>query len=284
MTMRSGKILKARRRLGVAALVGCMALGIAAGAPAQTSEAVDRSSLRVCADPANLPFSNRAGEGFENKIAELLAAELGVPVRYTWYPQATGFVRQTLMARRCDLVVGISLGFELLQNTNPYYRSSYALVYRADSGLSATALDDPGLKALRLGVVAGTPPSSLMAKYGLLARVRPYQLVADTRFDHPAKQMVDDVAAREVDVGVLWGPIAGYYAKTHNPKLLVVPLETRAGEVRMDYRITMGIRFNEPNWKHEINDLIKSKQSEINAILSKYGVPLLDDQGRVIAP
>jgi len=261
-----------------------MALGIAAGATAQTSEAVDRSSLRVCADPANLPFSNRAGEGFENKIAELLAAELGVPVRYTWYPQATGFVRQTLMARRCDLVIGISLGFELLQNSNPYYRSSYALVYRADSGLSATSLDDPGLKALRLGVVAGTPPSSLMAKYGLLARVRPYQLVADTRFDHPAKQMVDDVAAGEVDVGVLWGPIAGYYAKSHNPKLLVVPLETRAGEVRMDYRITMGIRFNEPNWKHKINDLIKSKQPEINTILSGYGVPLLDDQGRLIAP
>ncbi|MDH3969862.1 MAG: hypothetical protein OEU56_22850, partial [Rhodospirillales bacterium] len=99
----------------------------------QTSEAVDRSSLRVCADPGNLPFSNRAGEGFENKIAELLAAELGVPVRYTWYPQATGFVRQTLMARKCDLVIGISLGFELLHNTNPYYRSSYALVYRAES-------------------------------------------------------------------------------------------------------------------------------------------------------
>ncbi len=282
--MRSGRNSRTRRRLTVAALIGCLALSVSDGAMAQTSEAVDRSSLRVCADPANLPFSNRAGEGFENKIAELLAAELGVPVRYTWYPQATGFVRQTLMARKCDVVIGISLGFELLQNTNPYYRSSYALVYRADSGLSATSLDDPGLKAVRLGVVAGTPPSSLMAKHGLLGRVRPYQLVADTRFDHPAKQMIDDVAAGEVDVGVLWGPIAGYYAKQHNPKLSVVPLETRAGEVRMDYRITMGIRFNEPNWKHELNDLIKTKQPEINAILSDYGVPLLDDQGRVIAP
>lgn len=282
--MRSGTSFRTRRQPGIAAVIGCVALFVSGGAIAQTSEAVDRSSLRVCADPANLPFSNRAGEGFENKIAELLAAELGVPVRYTWYPQATGFVRQTLMARKCDVVIGISLGFELLQNTNPYYRSSYALVYRADSGFSATSLDDPGLKTLRLGVVAGTPPSSLLAKYGLLARVRPYQLVADTRFDHPAKQMIDDVAAGEVDVGVLWGPIAGYYAKQHSPKLLVVPLETRAGEVRMDYRITMGIRFNEPNWKHELNDLIKTKQPEINAILAEYGVPLLDDQGRVIAP
>ncbi len=254
------------------------------GARGQTSEAVDRSSLRVCADPANLPFSNQAGEGFENKIAELLAAELGVPVRYTWYPQATGFVRQTLMARRCDLVVGISLGFELLQNTNPYYRSSYALVYRADTGLSATSLADPRLKALRLGVVAGTPPSSLLAKHGLLGRVRPYQLVADTRFDHPAKQMIDDVAAGEVDVGVVWGPIAGFYAKQHNPKLLVVPLATNPGEVRMDYRITMGVRFNEPDWKRTLNELIKNKQTEINAILADYGVPLLDDQGRKIEP
>jgi quinoprotein dehydrogenase-associated probable ABC transporter substrate-binding protein len=267
-----------------AVLFVCAVIGLFGEALGQTSEAIDRSSLRVCADPANLPFSNQAGEGFENKIAELLAAELGVPVRYAWYPQATGFVRQTLMARKCDLVIGISLGFELLQNTNPYYRSSYALVYRADSGLSATSLDDPGLKALRLGVVAGTPPSSLLAKYGLLGRVRPYQLVADTRFDQPAKQMIDDVAAGEVDVGVVWGPIAGYHAKNHNPKLLVVPLRTEPGEVRMDYRITMGVRFNEPNWKREINDLIKNKQPEINVILSEYGVPLLDNQGRQVTP
>jgi quinoprotein dehydrogenase-associated probable ABC transporter substrate-binding protein len=267
-----------------AVLFVCAVIGLFGEALGQTSEAIDRSSLRVCADPANLPFSNQAGEGFENKIAELLAAELGVPVRYAWYPQATGFVRQTLMARKCDLVIGISLGFELLQNTNPYYRSSYALVYRADSGLSATSLDDPGLKALRLGVVAGTPPSSLLAKYGLLGRVRPYQLVADTRFDQPAKQMIDDVAAGEVDVGVVWGPIAGYHAKNHNPKLLVVPLRTEPGEIRMDYRITMGVRFNEPNWKREINDLIKNKQPEINVILSEYGVPLLDNQGRQVTP
>ncbi|MDH3967950.1 MAG: transporter substrate-binding domain-containing protein, partial [Rhodospirillales bacterium] len=143
---------------------------------------------------------------------------------------------------------------------------------------------DPGLKTLRLGVVAGTPPASLMAKHGLLGRVRPYQLVADTRFDHPAKQMIDDVAAGEVDVGVLWGPIAGYYAKSHNPKLLVVPLRSNPGDVKMDYRITMGVRFNEPEWKHEINGLIKNKQPEINAILSAYGVPMLDNQGRQLTP
>ncbi len=266
-------------------LYALAALGAFDGATrAVTSEAVDRSSLRVCADPSNLPFSNQAGEGFENKIAELLAAELAVPLRYTWFPQATGFVRNTLKARRCDIVIGISLGFELLQNTNPYYRSSYALVYRSDAGLTLSALDDPEFKKLRLGVVAGTPPASLMARYGLLGRVRPYHLVADTRFEQPGKRMIEDIAAGEVDVGALWGPIAGYYGEQQKPPLTVVPLPSRPGGVRMDFRITMGVRFNEPEWKREINVLIKRKQPEINAILADYGVPLLDDQGKRIAP
>ncbi|MDH3475577.1 MAG: substrate-binding domain-containing protein [Rhodospirillales bacterium] len=260
--------------------VALSSLLVAPTAMGATAEAVDRSSLRVCADPGNLPFSNQAGEGFENKIAELLAAQLGVPLRYTWFPQATGFVRNTLMARKCDLVIGISLGFELLQNTNPYYRSSYALVYRADSGLKVSSIADPILKEKRLGIIAGTPPASLMAKYGLLGQVRPYHLVADTRFNQPAKQLVDDIAKGEVDVGVLWGPIAGYYAKDHNPTISVVPLLSNPGEVKMDYRITMGIRFNEPDWKHAINSLIEKKQPEIDAILKAYGVPLLDAQGR----
>jgi len=269
-------------------LCGLLALAapgvFATAALAVTSEAVDRSSLRVCADPSNLPFSNQAGEGFENKIAELLAKELAVPVRYTWFPQATGFVRNTLRARKCDIVVGISLGFELLQNTNPYYRSSYALVYRSDAGLTLTALDDPALKKLRLGVVAGTPPASLMARYGLLGQVRPYHLVADTRFEQPGKRMIEDIAAGDVDVGLLWGPIAGYYGKQQTPPLTVVPLAGRPSGIRMDFRITMGVRFNEPEWKREINELIKRKQPEINAILADYGVPLLDDQGKRIIP
>lgn len=259
-------------------------LGTSAAAWAQTSEAVDPSALRVCADPGNLPFSNQAGKGFENKIAELLAAELDLPVRYTWFPQATGFVRNTLMARRCDLVIGISLGFELLQNSNPYYRSSYSMIYRADAGHDFTSLDDPKLKDLRIGIVAGTPPASLMAKHGLLGRARPYHLVADTRFDQPAKRMVQDLAAGEIDVGLLWGPLAGYYGKQQSVALRVVPLKSNPDEVKMDYRITMGMRFNEPNWKRKINGLIRRKQAAINAILHDYGVPLLDGRGEVIPP
>ena len=263
---------------------GLAVLTAGAAGRAATSEVIDRSALRVCADPANLPFSNRAGEGFKNKIAELLAAELGVPVQYTWFPQAIGFVRNTLKARKCDLVIGISLGFELLQNTNPYYRSAYSLVYRPDGALAIEALDDPVLKDLTIGVVAGTPPASAIAKHGLLANVRPYQLMVDTRFDSPGKQMVEHIAAGAVDVGVLWGPIAGYYAQQQEPPPKVVPLATRPGESRMDFRITMGIRFNEPDWKHRLNDLIAEKQDEIDAILLDYGVPLLDEQGKVMPP
>jgi quinoprotein dehydrogenase-associated probable ABC transporter substrate-binding protein len=278
--------LRRLRRPGAGPLVALAVLWAAVALPqaasAQTSEAVDRSALRVCADPSNLPFSNQAAEGYENKIAELLAAELGVPVRYTWFPQVTGFVRNTLRARKCDLVIGVPLGFELLQNTNPYYRTTYALIYRADSGITATALDDPALKSARLGVVAGTPPATLLAKHGLLGNTRSYRLMADTRFHNPAKQMVDDVAAGEIDVGALWGPIAGYHAKQHNPPITVVPLATEPGSVRLDFRITMGLRFNEPDWKHRLNELIEKKQPEINAILLDYGVPLLDDQGRAI--
>ena len=251
-------------------------------AAAQTSETVDRSALRVCADPANLPFSNQAGDGFENKIAELVAEELSVPVEYTWFPQSTGFVRNTLQARRCDVVIGISLGFELLQNTNPYYRSAYVMLYRAEGSPDVASLTDPALKSARIGLVAGTPPATMVALNGLMSQVRPYHLQADTRFDHPGRKLVEDLAKGDIDVGLLWGPIAGYYAKQQDVALKIVPLLTNGGPVRMDYRITMGLRFNEPEWKRQLNDIIKRRRADIDAILRDYGVPLLDEQGQLI--
>lgn len=251
-------------------------------AAAQTSEAIDRSALRVCADPANLPFSNQAGEGFENKIAELIAEELSVPVEYTWFPQSTGFVRNTLKARQCDLVIGISLGFELLQNTNPYYRSAYVMLYRDENGSNFSSISDPAMKSARIGLVAGTPPASTVAMNGLMPQVRPYHLQADTRFNHPGRQMVEDVAKGDIDVGLLWGPIAGYYAKQQDVPLKIVPLSSADNPVRMDYWITMGLRFNEPLWKQQLNDIIKRRKADIDAILMDYGVPLLDDQGAPI--
>lgn len=274
---------------GSGPLLGCLVgvlllVAFAAGAAAQTAEIQARTALRVCADPADLPFSNQAEEGFENRIAELLGRDLDLPVEYTWFPQSVGFVRNTLRARRCDVVIGISLGFELLQNTNPYYRSAYALVYRPDSGLAPTSLDDPALATLRLGVVAGTPPASLIAERGLMRQVRPYPLMVDTRFENSGQRMAEDIAKGEIDVGFLWGPLAGYYARQHEPPLTVVPLESREGEVRLDYRITMGLRFNEPDWKETLNGFIARRQGEINAILFDYGVPLLDEHGAAIPP
>lgn len=267
-----------------AALLFAVALAIPAGAArAQTSEAVDRKALRVCADPGNLPYSNKAGEGFENKIAELFAAELGVSVEYTWYPATVGFIRNTLRVRKCDLILAAPTGSELLQNSNPYYRSSYAIVSRKDTGLATASLGDPVFKSLRIGVVAGTPPATLIAKYDLFDKMRPYHLMVDTRFDSATRRMIEDIVKGEIDVGLLWGPIAGYHAKNQNPPLVVMPLTTTAEEgVRLDFRIHMGLRYREPAWKLRLNTLIADKQDEIYAILHDYGVPLLDEQGKPI--
>ncbi len=268
-------------------LIACAVLLVAlpSAGLAQTSEAVDRAALRVCSDPNNLPFSNEAGEGFENKIAELFAAELGVPVRYTWYPNTIGFIRNTLRLRKCDLVLAAPTASELLQNSNPYYRSTYALVFAKDSGIRASSLGDPVMKSLRIGVVAGTPGASLIAKYGLFDQMRPYQLMVDTRFESATSKMADDIAAGELDAGILWGPIAGYHAGTHNPQLIMVPLDPKVETgVRIDFRIHMGLRYNEPEWKHQLNDLIRNNQGRINEILTEYGVPLLDSQGNLMNP
>ena len=272
-------------RLGLPAFLGLAVLHAPGAASAQTADLVDRSALRVCADPANLPFSNDkgAGEGFENRLAELIAEKLSVPVIYTWFPQATGFIRNTLRARKCDLIMGYAQGHELVQNTNHYYRSAYTLLYRADSKLAGTeSLDDPRLKGRRIGIIAGTPPATIMAMNGLIGNARPFHLVVDRRFTSPAEEMVEEIAKGDLDAGILWGPIGGYYAKRNGTKFSVVPLTKESKGPRMAYRITMGIRPNEPDWKHKLNDLIAAHQREINAILLDYGVPILDEHDNLI--
>jgi quinoprotein dehydrogenase-associated probable ABC transporter substrate-binding protein len=244
---------------------------------------VNRTALRVCADPANMPFSNDRGEGFENKIAEIVAAELKVPVEYTWFPQATGFIRQTLFSKRCDVVIGYAQGDELVLNTNHYYRSTYALVYRAGSGLDGVdSLADPRLKDKRIGVVAGTPPGSIMARLGLMAHAKPYQLVVDRRYDSPGERMIDDIRSGDIAAGVLWGPMAGYFAARGGDKLVVVPLLKEGGSPRMTYRITFGVRNLEDDWKHQLNAVIAKRQGDIDEVLLRFGVPLLDEQSNLI--
>jgi quinoprotein dehydrogenase-associated probable ABC transporter substrate-binding protein len=252
-------------------------------ATAQPADLVSRTALRVCADPANMPSSNEAGEGFENKIAELLAADLKLPLEYTWFPQVTGFVRNTLGAKRCDLVMGYVAAGEVIQNTNPYYRSAWVLVLPKDRGLDGIeALDDARLKGKRLGIVAGAPPATVMATNGLMAHAKPYALMVDRRYESPAEEMLRDIKAGEIEAGILWGPIAGYYVKKSGMPLAVVPLLHETKTVPMTYRITLGLRHGETEWKHRLNDFLDVHRVEIQSILLQYGVPLLDEQDKAI--
>ena len=275
-----------RSKATAAQLAVLLSLSFAAPLGAAEGHRVDlvnRTALRVCADPANMPFSNDKGEGFENKIAEIVAAELKVPVEYTWFPQATGFIRQTLFSKRCDVVIGYAQGDDLVLNTNPYYRSTYALVYRAGAGLDGVdSLADPRLKDKRIGVVAGTPPGSIMARLDLIARAKPYPLVVDRRYDSPGERMIEDIRSGEIAAGVLWGPMAGYFAARGGDKLVVVPLLKEGGSPRMAYRITFGVRNLEDDWKHQLNDVIAKRQADIDEVLLRFGVPLLDEQSNLI--
>jgi len=206
-------------------------------------ELVDPKVLRVCADPRNLPFSNEKGEGFENKLAELFAEKLQKKLDYMYFPQAAGFVRMTLVAHRCDVIMGFPQGDDLVQGTNPYYRTAYALVANQGSGLDeVAALEDQRLKGKHIGIVAGTPPATNMAAYGLMTNAKSYPLMIDTRFDSSTVAMINDLMSGEIDAGVLWGPMAGYYARQANPPLHVTPLVKETSGPRLAYRRGMGVR------------------------------------------
>src|SRR6201993_784874 len=264
--------------------VASLLLIAAEPAAAQTGDVVDRNQLKVCADPSNLPFSNERKEGFENKIAELLGAELGLKVDYAWFPQVIGFVRNTLRAHVCDLVMGTVAGGEMMQTTNPYYFTTYVMFYRSDKGIAVEGAQDARLTGLRLGVVAGTPPSDLLVRHDLMSHTKPYALTVDTRAESSTHQMVQDMVDGTIDVGFLWGPIAGYYRKHDDLPLTLVPLKDEPGAARMEYHIAMGVRANEPEWRRRINAAILKRQGDMTAILRDYGVPLLNEQGELAGP
>lgn len=244
-------------------------------------ELVDPKVLRVCADPHNLPFSNDKGEGYENKIAELLADKLQKKLDYTFFPQVIGFVRQTLGAHRCDVIMGIPQGDDMVQGTNPYYRTTYAIVAKPGSGLAdVDTLEDERLKGKHIGVVAGTPPGTNMAINGLMANAKPYPLMVDTRLESSAQSMIADLVSGQIDAAILWGPMAGYHARKASPPLHVTPLVKEKSGPRLAFRIGMGVRGADQNWKRQLNRLIQENQGAINKILLDYGVPLLDDNDR----
>lgn len=251
--------------------------------PDLSIELVDPNVLRVCADPRNLPFSNDKGEGFENKLGELIADKLHKKLDFAYFPQAVGFVRMTLGAHRCDVIMGFPQGDDLVQGTNPYYRTAYALVAKEGSGLEDVAtLGDSRLKGKHIGIVAGTPPATNMTANGLMANAKSYPLMIDTRLDSSAEAMIGDLTSGKIDAGILWGPMAGYYAKKASPPLHVTPLVKETAGPKLAFRIGMGVRPADQNWKRLLNRVIQENQPAINRILLDYGVPLLDENDRPI--
>ncbi len=267
------------RSIGLALFVSALATGFSASAAdAPKADLVNRKQLRVCADPSDMPFSNEKFEGFENKIADIIADELKLPVAYTWFPKATGFIRMTLFAKKCDLVIGWGQGDDLVLNTNAIYRSTSALVYKAGTGLDGVdTMADPKLKGKKIGVVQGSPGGNYVAKYGLMGNVKGYRMMVDRRYDSPGEEMMKDIRSGEIDAAVHWGPIAAYWAPRGGEKLVVVPLLKEQGAGKLAFRITMGVRNGDDAWKRRLNEVIAKRQPDIDKVLLEYGVPLLVD-------
>ena len=244
--------------------------------------ALQARELRVCADPNNLPFSNRAGQGFENRIAEVIAQSLGATLTYTWWAQRRGYVRNTLRADLCDLWPGVASGVEMVATTRPYYRSTYVFVTRADRGLDIASFDDPRLKRLIVGVqmigndADNTPPTHALAKRGIVDNVRGYLVQGDYRAANPSQRILDAVANGDVDVAVVWGPLAGSYAQ-HQPGLRITPVQPASDGPRwpMTFAIAMGVRRGEPAFKAEVDAALAANSARIAGILADYHVPLI---------
>jgi mxaJ protein len=240
-----------------------------------------RQHLRVCADPNNLPFSNERLEGFENKIAALIAREMNVDVQYTWWAQRRGFIRNTLKANECDLVIGVPSSFELAQTTSPYYRSTYVFVYRKDRRLNIRSFDDPLLKKLKIGVQiigddsANTPPAHALTNRQIIQNVRGYTVYGDYSQANPPARIVEAVAKGEVDVAIVWGPLAGYFAKRQKVPLEITPVspEIDLPFLPFVFDISMGVRRGDDAFREELEQILVRRRAEIDSLLDEYGVP-----------
>ncbi len=247
----------------------------------QTASPRETHVLRVCADPNNLPFSNQRGEGFENKIAELIARDMGARVEYTWWAQRRGFFRNTLKAGLCDLVTGVPAGFEMALTTSPYYRSTYVFVYRKASGLDVRSFDDPVLRRLKIGVqmigddFSNAPPAHALTNRHIIENVRGYTLYGDYSRPNPPADIIEAVARGEVDVAVVWGPLAGYFAPRQKTALAVVPVSPQVDVPFLPfvYDIAMGVRRGDNAFRDDIEEVLERRREEIGHILDGYGVP-----------
>lgn len=260
---------------------------VSAGAPsasiAQTlPDLVTPDVLRVCGDPGNMPFSDRKEGGFENKIANIIGDELKVKVRYYWLTQGPGFVRNTLGTGLCDLIMGTSSGSDGVQGTNPYYRSTYTLVTRRGDLDGVTRLDDPKLKDKSFGVIAGTPPVSRMGEIGLIGKMRtyaPYQLDPSRKHQTVSAEIISDLAEKTLDAAILWGPAAGWLASQSGVEMNVVPLLNEPDRPPLSFRISMGVRLEENDWKRSLNTVLRKRRSDIEAVLREFHVPLMAEEG-----
>jgi mxaJ protein len=240
--------------------------------------------LRVCADPNNLPFSNQQREGFENRIADIVARDLRRPLAYFWLPQRRGFVRNTLKANRCDLVMGVPAESEMLRPTRPYYRSTYVFVARRDRALHLRSFDDPRLKTLTIGIqvtgddYANPPAAQALAARQIVQNVRGYTVYGDYSQPDPPRGLIDAVANKTVDVAVAWGPMAGYFARREPVPMEVTPVSPQADSrfVRFVYDIAMGVRRDDAALAQRLDDVIAHRREEIRRVLADYGVPVVE--------
>jgi mxaJ protein len=258
--------------------------------PRQVTIPSSQTALRVCADPNNLPFSNSKGEGFENRIASLIAGEMNLPVEYTWWAQRRGFFRNTLKAGICDVVIGVPLSFELAATTRPYYRSTYVFVTRRDRRLNIASLDDPQLKTLKIGVQmigddgTNAPPAHALANRGIIDNVHGYTVYGNYSNANPAAQIIDGVENGEIDVAIVWGPLGGYFGAGQRAALDVKPVspEMDLPYLPFVYDISVGVRRGEDDLKARIDDILTRRHADIDSILDSYHVPRA--AGRGVSP
>jgi len=237
--------------------------------------------LRVCADPNNLPFSNQRGEGFENKLAELLAQDLGERVEYTWWAQRRGFFRNTLKAGMCDLVIGVPSGFEMALTTKPYYRSTYVFLSRKDHHLDVKSFDDPLLRKVRIGVQiigddqSNAPPAHALTRRNIIDNVKGFTLYGDYSQHDPPARIVDAVTKGDIDLAILWGPLAGYFARESRVPLEIVPVSPQIDQPFLPFvfDISMGVRRGDQEFRDRVDQFLEQRRGEIDRILADYRVP-----------
>lgn len=281
MSFRSPR-MRTTKALGATSLACVVAVLVSAYRPARA--AIEGGELRVCADPNNLPFSNDKQQGFENRIADLVARDMGAKLTYVWWAQRRGFVRNTINQNQCDLLIGVPASFERTRPTIPYYRSTYVFVTRRDRHIKIASFDDPQLRRLRVGVQligddgVNSPPAHALANRGIIKNVKGYSVYGDYRLPNPPARIIDAVANGDIDVAVAWGPLAGYFAQRAQ-----VPLDVRPVSPQIDlpflpfvYDISMGVRRGNDALRERLNTIIANHRADIDRILAQYGVPRVD--------